>query len=131
MSGFEADTIILLSNNTIPIQSVRSGDRVLTSQGCRRVIMAGVTDFEEEVWEVTLTDGRTLHCTQDQPIFLRDKGEWVQVKDLEPGSRVTTIKKSEDVRIQGVAPLGQQLPVFSITLDRMKEYYANGVLVKT
>ncbi len=130
MSGFEADTLVLISGNKVPIQSVRSGDRVLTSQGCRRVIMAGVTDFEEEVWEVTLTDGRTLHCTQDQYLFLRDSGKWTMVKDLELGSRVTTIKKSEDVRIQGVAPLAMQLPVFSMTLDRMKEYYANGVLVK-
>src|SRR2546421_3033875 len=92
-SGFNkcltADTWIEMANGTRkPITAVREGDLVLTKDGAHRaraVTPSGV----RRVGRLTLTNGLSIRCTPDHPIFTH-RG-WVNAEKLGPADGVAVL----------------------------------------
>ncbi len=85
-----AGTMIETDVGLVPIERIRPGDSVLTSQGYRRVLAAGMTCEAAEVMTVRFSDGRTLTGTKDHPVFLQD-GRSVALDDLGYGDIVASL----------------------------------------
>jgi hypothetical protein len=75
---FPAGTIVATEHGDTPIESlverVTAGVRVHTPFGLREVEWAEQTSVSAELLELTFSDGGTLQCTKDHPIWVRDKG---------------------------------------------------------
>lgn len=67
-------TLVQTLRGVVPIESVRRGDFALTRQGYRRVIEAGLTQNNAEIYRVECSDGRTLKGTGNHPVFTEEKG---------------------------------------------------------
>jgi len=84
-----ADTWIEMANGTRkPITAVREGDLVLTKDGAHRaraVTPSGV----RRVGRLTLTNGLSVRCTPDHPIFTH-RG-WVNAEKLAPADGVAVL----------------------------------------
>src|SRR5205807_2311080 len=84
-----ADTWIEMANGTRkPITAVREGDLVLTKDGAHRaraVTPSGV----RRVGRLTLTNGLSIRCTPDHPIFTH-RG-WVNAEKLGPADGVAVL----------------------------------------
>lgn len=65
---FTGDTLVVTSKGLKRIDSILPGDKVLTRLGYHRVLASGITG-QEVVTEYTLSNGKTLTCTDTHPIF--------------------------------------------------------------
>jgi phage terminase large subunit len=154
---FVAGTPVHTETGIRPIESVRKGERVHTPMGLCRVLDAGCTNPDAEVWEVR-TDRGSLVGTADHPI-LTARG-WVALRDITESdllSRVTSFalemgdsadphtSRSDAARSFSVvcqepfattarvlavpSPLPKRAAVFNLTVDGAGCYFAGGVLV--
>lgn len=115
---FEAGTMILTEFGEVPVESVAVGDRVVTRDGLRDVIVShkGRTG---EIWEVETTSGRTLRGTAEHP-FWTARG-WVQLQNLTTNDTVyewqsmqpnrlllstSTVAVTPDAQKQSSEPIG-------------------------
>jgi hypothetical protein len=70
---FVAGTMIQTDRGEIPIEQVKVGDRALTREGLRPVLLVGSRE-NEHVVEVTFSDGNSLVGTFDHPIWVDGRG---------------------------------------------------------
>lgn len=148
------ESLVTTSRGDLPMREVNVGDWALTRKGWRRVTASACTGFRR-LYELSLTDGRTLKGTRDHRLIIDERpiridalgylnkptliedgnGSRVQ-RRRESGSAQTTVSprcsgKSTPptIGIKGVKPVGWGL-VYNITVEDAHEFYANGVLVK-
>ncbi len=88
-SCFVAGTAVLTADGERPIETVRPGDRVLTRQGWKPVLDAGMTAAHAQVYQVELSNGRTLTGTGNHPIWVAGEG-WVRMDALRYGDTMET-----------------------------------------
>lgn len=69
-----AGTMVRTAAGEYPIESFMPGDSVTTRDGERRTIFAGMTDFDAEIYRVTLSNGATLRGTANHPVYARNRG---------------------------------------------------------
>lgn len=71
---FVAGTMISTSRGDVPIEKVTTDDYVMTRKGYRRVIAAGLTRKNADVFTMCCENGKTLTGTGNHPIFVKEKG---------------------------------------------------------
>ena len=146
-----ADTWIEMADGTRrPITAVRDGDLVLTKDGAHRagaVTPSGV----RRVGRLTLTNGLSVRCTPEHPIFTH-RG-WVNAEKLAPDDRVAVLdavaadfervaaRRSGSARAAGLAatpmlwaaPVSFVLegtePTYDIEVPGAHSFIANGIAV--
>lgn len=80
-------TLIETADGTRPIQTIRTGDRVWTRGGLRRVMRAGLSRRNAKIWRLEASDGVILEGTADHEIMTQ-RG-WVQLQFLQPNDTLT------------------------------------------
>lgn len=68
-----AGTLITTARGDIPIEEVTTNDYVLTRQGYRRVLAAGLTRRSAKVITITCDNGKSLTGTGNHPIYIKGK----------------------------------------------------------
>jgi len=71
-----AGTLVATPDGEVPIESIVPGDFVWTRQGAKRVLNAGPTRFDAEVYELVTEDGRSVVGTGDHLVWTHECG-WV------------------------------------------------------
>ncbi|MFI6285031.1 polymorphic toxin-type HINT domain-containing protein [Streptomyces sp. NPDC051018] len=91
--------VLLADGSTKPIEKVRTGDRITTTdpgtgkEVVREVVGTIVTEDDKEFVELTVThDGKTstLITTTTHPFWVESEQSWTDAGDLKPGTRLTT-----------------------------------------
>lgn len=82
---FRAGTMITTGNGPVPIEQIKTGDRVLTHKNHYRPVLGTMTR-EDNVYRVKVDRLPSMFVTEEHP-FLTDKG-WVNTVDLKPGDFV-------------------------------------------
>ena len=76
-------TMILAKRGHVPIESVQSGDVVLTRNGWRRVTWAGRTG-RASLWRLRASNGSTLHASARHPIWT-EAGGFIRLPKISNG----------------------------------------------
>lgn len=130
---FLGNTQITLSNGqTKEIQAIQAGDSVLTRDGARKVLVSRRTQESAKVYQLTLSDGRSIVGTAEHPIFCR--GKWIPLAMLQPGDLLCALASKRApgliaIRVRSVTPLYTTHPVYDLTVEGAHEFFANGILV--
>lgn len=69
-----AGTLVLTERGEVPIEGVVAGERVWTRAGWREVLAAGCTGYDQEVFDVSLSDGSALTATAGHPVWVEGRG---------------------------------------------------------
>lgn len=88
---FVAGTMVETSEGPVAIELVKSGDKVLTRQGFKSVEWAEKTGINREVMRLTFSDGKSIVCTGNHPIFTENRG-FVNAEDLTALDRCVSIE---------------------------------------
>lgn len=81
---FVAGTMVQTAAGAFPIETIRPGDSVTTSEGERRVLLSGITASDAEVLRVEFSDGSHLVGTANHPIAVVGEG-WKPLDTLRYG----------------------------------------------
>ena len=92
---FVAGTLVTTRAGQVSIERIRAGDLVLTRQGYRPVLAAGMTDPAAEVLTVTFEDGRTLTGTADHPVWSETANDFVRLDSLRYDDEVINLTQLE------------------------------------
>ncbi len=84
---FVAGTFVETINGPQAIETIVPGTLVLTRQGYRRVLAAGMTQRDAEVATLHLSDGRSLTATPDHPIY-RNGQTYTALRELRYGDTI-------------------------------------------
>ena len=120
-----AGTMITTTRGQIPIERVTVEDMVLTGEGFRRVLWAGMTNPAGVVFQMDLSTGGKLVGTANHPVWAIGRG-WVDLANTEGAMVLGWCGPHRVERVQM-----QKLPmaVYNLTIFDVPEYYANDVLV--
>jgi hypothetical protein len=120
---FVAGTMITTRRGPVAIEALQQDDQVLTRDGFRPIVAHAETDESATVYDLLLSDSRTLRGTANHPIFVPTKG-WIALGDLQHRDIIRT-----DCHVVSVLPVQHKEPVYNLTVQSVPEYYANGILV--
>jgi len=93
---FPAGTLVATPEGATEIESLRAGDAVLTHLGESRVAVAEETG-EEELYRITLIDGRVIECTATHP-FATSDGGFVAACELTPGTFIDSLPSCKSAK---------------------------------
>lgn len=112
---FVAGTHIQANFGSCPIERIIVGDQVLTRNGLKPVISAGSTGVEPVI-ELSFSNGRTIVCTLDHPIYTQNRG-FVCAQDLKPTDSLFSLMDLNftDIRTR------EDDPIESISIQSFKE----------
>lgn len=120
-----AGTMITTTRGQIPIERVTVEDMVLTGEGFRRVLWAGMTNPAGVVFQMDLSTGGKLVGTANHPVWAIGRG-WVDLANTE-GAMVLGWDGAH--RVERVQMQKLPMAVYNLTIFDVPEYYANDVLV--
>ncbi len=109
---FVAGTLVMTDQGEKPIETICVGMKVLTRQGWKRVIAAGMTNSNTEVISVSMSNGRTLTGTGNHPVFVQNKG-YVPLNSLVWGDIMETWNEKQLSTM--VSPLRDTQPRIDVT----------------
>ncbi|MFJ2093805.1 Hint domain-containing protein [Streptomyces sp. NPDC087901] len=129
--SFPAGTPVLLANGSRrPIEEVRSGDRVLSTdpvrdlRGAQRVTRQIVTSTDKNFTrlELATADGpAALTVTDNHPFWSRTANRWRNASELRAGEKLTGVGASPEVAaavdVQGTRP------TYDLTVEGIHTYY--------
>lgn len=92
---FTAETLILTDRGYVRLDQVTTEHKALTRQGYLPIDRAGIVAKDQELLELTLSDGGVIHLTPDHELFLHS-GEEVCAKDLKIGAKVMAWTKPNE-----------------------------------
>lgn len=95
-----AGTLIVTERGEIPIETVMVGDRVMTREGWRVVINAGMTNERSPVRTAVFSDGSALTGTGNHPVWTVQRG-FSPLDALVWGDIMETWKKNDDAKTFG------------------------------
>jgi len=93
-SCFVADTKVFTNKGEIPIARIKVGDMVLTRKGFKRVLNAGLTKRNADIFEVEFSNGVVLRATGNHPIWVKNKG-FIRLDALRNGYKVLGIQNNK------------------------------------
>ncbi|MER5278928.1 Hint domain-containing protein [Streptomyces sp. NPDC002809] len=131
--SFPAGTPVLLANGSRrPIEDVRSGDRVLSTdpvrghRGAQRVTRQIVTtDKNFTRLELTTAAGReALTVTDNHPFWSRTTNRWRNASELRAGEKVAGVGTSPEVPTPATAvDIQGTRPTYDLTVEGIHTYY--------
>lgn len=131
-----AGTMVMTLDGEQAIEGLRPGILVLTREGYKRVLAAGMTSSQTDVITVELSNGKTLTGTPNHPVYVRGKGFRrldALVRDDICEEKQWSSRDPRNNRCVPVSVLGSyaagKAPVYSVQVEDAHEYYAQGVLV--
>jgi phage terminase large subunit len=86
-----AGTMIETAHGARPIESIQNGELVLTRDGYREVVSAGMTNPSADVLTAYLSSGETITGTAGHPVFAN--GEWVLLDSLRYGDTLMSVQE--------------------------------------
>ncbi len=96
-------TKIKTSRGEIPLSEVKENDYVKSYlyngsvySKVKKVIISG----KKEVYRLTTESGRTIEATSEHPLLIKD--EWVQVKHIEAGDKISCYKNIKAISLEKV-----------------------------
>jgi hypothetical protein len=95
---FVAGTLVLTKRGEVPIESVTSGDFVLTRQGWKKVLASGVTSESAACFEYQMPNGKSLQCTMNHPIFTENRG-FIPASSLSKDDQIVLWKNANSVEL--------------------------------
>lgn len=128
LRSFSAATLVLLADGTAkPISEVRIGDKVLAEdpetgeRGGREVTAVWV--HQDELTDLTLTDGARITTTEDHPFWNATERQWQEPQDLDAGDHLLT----PDGTTIAVGALDEssrhQASAYNLTVNLTHTYY--------
>ena len=125
---FVAGTMIRTLFGEKPIESIEVGDLVLTRVGYKPVTARALTSLAAQVFDVALSNGRTLTGTGNHPIWASKKG-WVSLSSLTPSDILyacpeytkhnLVLRQSFSTEFDSIAARSRSICTFSGTTGRM------------
>lgn len=112
---FVAGTLVETASGPKPIEAITTDDRVLTRFGFRAVTDCGLTRMSDTV-RVLFSDGRTIQCTPDHPVFVKGKG-FVRTCELRYDDIILDSSEVLSCRGQKVVGSTNRKPSFSTKFD--------------
>ena len=89
---FVAGTLIETKQGPRPIEEIKVGDSVLTRNGYRKVLHAGMTNKRAKTLLLTLSSGMILHGTENHPVYTTERG-FIELCSLKKCDTVLTLPK--------------------------------------
>tara|TARA_R100000544_G_scaffold37136_1_gene27315 strand:- start:88 stop:1521 length:1434 start_codon:yes stop_codon:yes gene_type:complete len=133
---FVGDTQILTDKGNVPINSIKVGDKVLTSEGYKPVLSVfdnGVKPVIDVVFNPE--DGASISYLCGTPSHeVKVVGGWKELKDVTKGDTIFVGNDSDsaspvrEVFSTEITGAGNQR-VYDLMVEDCHEYYANGILV--
>jgi phage terminase large subunit-like protein len=120
-----AGTLISTEHGLEPIENIRSGMRVQTRSGLKKVVRSWKTSDSALVYRLRTSDGRELIGTGNHPVFV-DREGFLPLKSLMDGNILEANAKACSVLDVEILPDRQ--PVFNFEVEDNHEYFANGIL---
>lgn len=124
---FIAGTLICTKRGNIPIEEVTTEDEVLTREGYKKVLAAGITNKAACVMTAAFSNGVTLTGTGNHPVYVINKG-FVRFDEMHAGDKLVGTD-GQPIKLNAWCWKEQKEPVFNLTVEGTHEYFANGVLV--
>lgn len=138
---FVAGTLVMTDKGTVPIEKVKVGDMVLTSDGYRKV-----TKFFDNGTHKTsktkinyLVDGKVYQTSFEATTNHKIKTArgWVELKDLMHTDKVYVLDPTDkegnniivESQISTIVKIGNYNHVYDIEVEDMHEFFAEGLLV--
>lgn len=90
------DTLVETSSGTKRLDSIRTGELVLTANGPREVLSAGITQLDAPLYELKLSNGTIIKGTATHPFPLVD-GRRVNLIDLKPGDELLCLSTGNNI----------------------------------
>lgn len=132
MSCFLAGTPVWTESGVRAIESVRSGDRVLsqdpdTGELCFKVVIGTTIRPPTEASKLTV-NGETITTTLGHPLWVAGKG-WEMAKHIKPGDQLHGI--GGIVNVNDVQPLPNKAEAHNLVVDDFNTYFVGncGMLV--
>ena len=136
-----AGTLITTKRGDIPIEEVTTNDYVLTRQGYRRVLAAGLTRRSAKVITITCDNGKSLTGTGNHPIYIKGK-DFIPLDAITYGdimysiggknialTNTEVVKLVVESAVRNYREEQEPADVYNLTVDEVHEYFANGFLV--
>lgn len=136
-------TMISTEFGPMPIEIIRSGVRVWTRQGLRRVTWAGLTKHDAATVTLRVFDGRSITGTGSHPIW--SSGTWISLVKLAGDDKIDQwqfasnagiasrirLQRSHVFAASAVSTLeaAGRADVYNLEVEGCPEYLANGILV--
>lgn len=89
-----AGTMVETDAGPVPIERVNVGDRVLTREGYRPVVAAGISALHAKVMTVHLSNGATLTGTGNHRVWDATRGDWMRIDTLRYGDIMEGIQEN-------------------------------------
>ncbi|MEW1689323.1 polymorphic toxin-type HINT domain-containing protein [Streptomyces sp. NPDC091263] len=113
------------------IEEIKAGDEVLATDpktgetGPRKVTRLIVTDNDKQFNELTINtpDGpEQLTATNEHPFWVPDLGQWVEARNLRPGTTLRT-DTGTTVTVKANRSYGARARTYNLTVDDLHTYY--------
>ena len=131
---FPAGTLILTPNGKSPIESLSTGDVVLSPKlnGTLepRRILKRLVHRSQKTWTISLANGKLIQTTSIHS-FLRN-GKWIQAKYLKPGEKITMVDGQGGLKEQEIACAFKDnisVPVYNLIIASNFTYIASESVV--
>jgi len=121
---FRAGTPVWTDEGFKPIETIRTGDRVLsknveTGELAYQLVLEPTQRDPEELRTVMLEGGESFVCTGGHPFWRSGEG-WKMAKDLKPGDLLHTVTGTH--KVQAVSG-GAAEKVYNLIVDKFNTYF--------
>ncbi|HEX8566018.1 MAG TPA: DNA polymerase [Pyrinomonadaceae bacterium] len=111
-SCITGDALVSTASGLKRMDKIQAGDSVKTPHGLKRVLDAW-SNGVRPVFEIKLTDGRSIHATADHRFLTGRADVWKRLDELEPGEDLFVSLKTFSIEEMDVAaPLTIEVPMF-------------------
>lgn len=88
------DTLIHTHKGEIPIKNIRKGNMVLTRDGYKPVVWAGITQRNAVIWEMRLSNGNVLKGTRNHPVYVTPMNSFLSMDAISNTYKLETVKNN-------------------------------------
>ncbi|WP_251052977.1 MULTISPECIES: RHS repeat-associated core domain-containing protein [unclassified Streptomyces] len=128
-------TVLLADGSNKPIEDVRLGDKVMTTdpetgrETTRAVVGTIVTESDKDFVDLTVSTGEgartsALISTVTHPFWVASESRWVEAGELRPGMELST-PSDEKVTLLASRYFEQRQRTHDLTIDGIHAYYVN------
>jgi phage terminase large subunit-like protein len=123
-----AGTLVEMLDGAKPIEDIKPGESVLTTQGYREVKWSGKTKTVNEITALKTPSGKILKGTSDHRIWTTNRS-WVALGDFSSGDNALVLGIDCEGMYERWTEDVNDLPVYDLEVEDAHEFFANGILV--